>query len=422
MDRRNFMKISTGAAVALWIETVVPRIKTYAGNWEKQPIPEMIYREYGTTGKKVSLLGFGGMRFDTGPIKEGNLDLAAQLVVDAYNLGVNYFDSAPTYYADGRSEEIFGLAFKEIERMNQGKNDPLPYYWTTKSAFWQDGDAKAVRKRLDTSLKRFGKDKIPFYHMWCFRDMEQYKEVMAPGGPYEGALEAKKEGLIDHIVFSSHLKGEDTAKVVNDGAFDGVLVGYNITNFPRQQEALKAIKEKNIGLAVMNPLAGGLIPEHEEYFQRLMGDSKTDITVVQTALAFLMGHSEISVVLSGITTKEHLIENVKSLNFYKLFEDEELAALKKQYLNKIEDICTTCEYCDVCPVDIPVYRIMRAYNELILNGKESFIEHVANLKNGRQKFDLKAEVAKCIRCGACERACTQHLKIIQRFDEITNDF
>lgn len=59
----------------------------------------MIYREYGSTGKKVSVIGFGGMRFGK------DEDYAAEVVRHANKLGINYFDTAP-FYCDDRSENI----------------------------------------------------------------------------------------------------------------------------------------------------------------------------------------------------------------------------------------------------------------------------------------------------------------------------
>lgn len=78
----------------------------------------MIYKEYGKTGKKVSAVGFGGMRFDISKSKEEN----AELLRYANSRGINYFDTAP-YYCKDQSEDIFGIAFK---------NMPNDFYVSTK--------------------------------------------------------------------------------------------------------------------------------------------------------------------------------------------------------------------------------------------------------------------------------------------------
>jgi aryl-alcohol dehydrogenase-like predicted oxidoreductase len=69
----------------------------------------MIYNTYGKTGKKVSAVGFGGMRFDETKSNAEN----AELVRYANSKGINYFDTAPGYCSD-TSEDIFGEAFKDM--------------------------------------------------------------------------------------------------------------------------------------------------------------------------------------------------------------------------------------------------------------------------------------------------------------------
>lgn len=76
----------------------------------------MRYVEYGKTGKMVSVVGYGGLRFDLEKSNQENADL----VKYAYEKGINYFDTAPGY-CDDRSEDIFGLAFRQM--IKEGKTD-----------------------------------------------------------------------------------------------------------------------------------------------------------------------------------------------------------------------------------------------------------------------------------------------------------
>ncbi|MBP7460365.1 MAG: aldo/keto reductase [Candidatus Delongbacteria bacterium] len=414
LNRRDFLKMSSVGGLAFFLEMMKPELISLASKVDPSGFPKMLYREYGQTGKRVSILGFGGMRFDSESVRKGNLEDSARVMVEAYDLGVNYFDTAPTYVG-GKSEEIFGLAFKEIDRKMKDQKSPLPYYYTSKS-----GDLKGaeMRRRLETTLTRLGKSKLHFYHMWCIMDYNHFQEVMKPGGSYEAAVAAKKEGLIEHIVFSSHAGSQDTIKMLNEKVFDGMLIGYNILNFPKQEKAIQAAIDHKMGVVIMNPLAGGLIPQHQDYFNKLVSPDQKGISVVQTALNFIMGQQGITVALAGITNQKQLHENVKALNYLEIFSDQKLASLKKQYLKKIEDICTTCQYCNVCPVDIPVWTVMEFFNEYILKGKDHAIRSLDSYKR-YEKVDIKAEIKKCIRCRACEKACTQHLPILERFDIIT---
>ena len=102
----------------------------------------MIHCTYGTTGIEVSKLGFGGMRF----AEWDNPEKCAELVKAAYDKGITYFDTAPSY-GDGKSEEHFGLAFKEMLKTRAEK----PFYVATKS---QEPTADAIRRDLEESLRR----------------------------------------------------------------------------------------------------------------------------------------------------------------------------------------------------------------------------------------------------------------------------
>ncbi len=415
MDRRDFCKLGAASSVALWLETLLGPLKLVAGEIEKT-VPQMRYRLFGETGKNLSIMSMGGLRY---PYNEGDPEEAVNLIVKSYEMGVNYFDTAPNYVED-TSEKITGLAMKEIDRINAGKENPIPYYWGTKSSLGSDKTSDDVMRRIETSLKRLGKDNIPFYYMWCFKDLEHHKTVIKKGGPYEGALKAKKEGLIDHILFSTHASGKENIAILNDNVYEGMLIGYNFTNFPRQEEAIQLAHQKNIGVLVMNPLAGGLIPRNQQFFEQKLKDSGTGMSLVQTALAFCMGQREIDVTLSGVENQEQLIENIKTLNYLNVFDENRLAELKKQYLEGLEGICTTCQYCNICPLDIPVHKIMRAYNSKILDGLGKFQEWMDWYKD-EQGVDVKAEIAKCVECGICENACTQKLDITGRFKEIAKE-
>lgn len=361
----------------------------------------MIYREYGKTGKKVSVIGFGGMRFGK------DEDYSAEVVRRANALGINYFDTAP-FYCNDRSEYIFGKAFRKM---------PGQYYVSTKSSVSKDATADAVRKRIENSLKRMGIEKINFYHMWCIMDLEMYRKVMAPGGPYEGALKAKEEGLIDHLVFSTHCKGEDIKKIINDKVFEGVLLGYNVINHPFRQEGIDAAVENNIGVVTMNPLGGGLIPQHADYFNFLR--DREDETVSQAALRFNAAQKGITVVLTGMGTLEEVEENVKVTDYPLSVSPEKLAEIREKIMDSMDVLCTTCGYCLKCPKKIKIHNYLEAYNLYLLKDEKEMQKRIETLKQRGTLTDKDASPAECIACGKCEELCTQKLPIINRLKEMS---
>ena len=192
----------------------------------------MLYREYGLTGKKVSLLGFGGMRFG----RIDDRDECIRTMLAAAEGGVNYFDTAPGYF-ETKSESVFGEGFAEFKRRN------LPFYSATKTFSASEG---AIRKEIEAQLKRLDLQTIDFYHIWCVNSLDDWKE-RKKSGVLETFRKLKDEGLIRHICISSHLIKDEIKELLMEGVFEGVLFGYSAYNFRTRQAAFDAIREKKPG-------------------------------------------------------------------------------------------------------------------------------------------------------------------------------
>jgi len=361
----------------------------------------MKYATYGRTGKKVSVVGFGGMRFNHDrPDKEN-----AELVRYACSRGINYFDTAPGY---GRSEDIFGIAFKDM---------PGDYWVSTKAMPTTYETAAAAREAVQKSLGRMGVPKIHFFHVWCLRQMEHHELAMKPGGMYEGLLKCRDDGLIDHIVFSSHQPGHEIKKVIESGVFDGVLLGVNILNFPYRWEGIQAAADSGCGVVSMNPLGGGAIPTHEKELAFL---ARGDETPTEAALRFVVSCPQITIALVGFTTREHVDLACKVADEARPFSDADLDEIRTRLGENMDAVCTGCGYCDDCPQEIPVPSYMQYYNEKVMFGKsdEEMQKNLDFQHNWGLLVGRKAEAGDCIECGRCEEACTQHLDIIDRLKEI----
>ena len=361
----------------------------------------LIYRQYGKTNKNISVLGLGGMRFGN------DEDYAVEVIRKANDLGINYFDTAPFYCSD-RSEDIFGKAFKNMTG---------EFYVSTKSGIFNEPTADDVRRRIEKSLKRLGVNKIDFYHMWCIMDLRQYEKVMEQGGPYEGAVKAKEEGLIDHLVFSTHCSGNDIRKIVEDNSFEGVLLGYNVVNHPYRQEGIKAALENNIGVSVMNPLGGGLIPNSPEYFNFLK--ETEDETVCQSALRFILAEPGVTTALIGASSIKELEENIGVLNYPLVVSEAKRKEIKSNINESMDKLCTTCGYCLKCPKKIKINRYLEAYNMSILKDHKEMEKYLEFLKTQGALKDEEVFAKDCIECGKCEELCTQKIPIIKRLREIS---
>lgn len=354
-------------------------------------------RPYGKTGKEISIIGCGGMRFP----KPEKIDEMAELVVYAYERGINYFDTAPGYCRD-KSEIIMGAAFKQMP--------PGSFYVSTKS---NKADGDALRKDLERSLRRMGLEKIHFFHIWCIVTLEAWRQRQADGA-VAAALQAQKEGLIEHLVVSSHLPGDQLAEMLKEGPFEGVTLGFCAINFPYRQKAVDLAARRNLGVVTMNPLGGGLIPRNAERFDFLRGPG--DPSVTAAALRFNVSHPAVTCALVGFSEKKHVDQAVEAVENFVPYDKARIRKIRKKILSSFNDLCTGCQYCLPCPAGLDIPRLMEAYNWKILqDDPDAIINRLA------WHWNLTPQAAQaCTLCGECEKRCTQHLPIRNRMKYIAS--
>ncbi|MCL2479591.1 MAG: aldo/keto reductase [Treponema sp.] len=359
----------------------------------------MLYREYGKTGIKISLVGFGGMRF--GEIDK--TDKCVGMMVKAAKGGITYFDTAPGYF-DSKSESVFGKGFAELRRLG------LPYYSATKTFKTTESD---IRREIDGQLRRLDIPAIDFYHVWSVKSPEDWQERKRDN-IVSALRKIKEEGLIKHICVSSHLEGTETEDLLGEGVFEGILFGYSAYNYRIREAAFRAIKSKKIGAVVMNPLGGGIIPQHPERFTFLKRGNED---IVSAALSFLWDHQEITCTLVGFKEESHVDMALKAMESYKPRTEKELEAVKNQSSISMDGLCTGCNYCDGCPQGIQIPKFMDAYNQKLLN-KNGSRSSIMDRLRWHWGIDA-AKAGECTACGQCEKACTQHINIIERLKEIS---
>jgi predicted aldo/keto reductase-like oxidoreductase len=365
----------------------------------------MIYRDFGTTGIKISTLGFGCMRFPMVEINgqmEVDQDLADAMVKRAYELGINYFDTA-LFYLKEKGEISLGKAVK-------GFRDKI--YISTKVA--ADGLKKygGYRKALEIELKRLDVDYIDFHHFHGFNN-ERLLQNDADYNVIAEATKAKEEGLIKHLSFSFHGDPESMKKNIDTGLFSSVLCQYNIID-RRNEEAIAYAKEKGVGVVIMGPLCGGKIAHFPATVAKEVGlDAKTS---AEMGLKFVLSNPNVSCALSGMTSVEMVEENVATVSNF-----TELSAEEKTKINglieekkKIADLyCTSCKYCMPCPQGVIIEWIFDIYSGYQVYGaKDWAFEEYRELL--RRHPDGGA--TSCIKCGICETKCPQGIKIMDQLE------
>ncbi|MDL2250788.1 aldo/keto reductase [Lachnospiraceae bacterium OttesenSCG-928-J05] len=366
----------------------------------------MKYTNYPGTDKKVSVVGFGGLRFDLEKSDEEN----AQLILYAYEQGINYFDTAPGY-CDDRSEKIFGIAFRKLYA--SGKKD---FYVSTKSKPKMCPTKESVIEAVKHSLEVLGVPKINFYHVWCIREMSHYELCMEEGGQYEGLLWCQEQGLIDHLCFSSHQPGEEVIKVLDEHKFIGVTMGINLLNFSYRWAGVQYAYDHGYGVVAMNPLSGGTIPAHEKELAFLAEPGET---ATQAALRFNIASPQITISLVGFNNKRDVDEACRIADEGKAFTEADLERIKLKFQDDMKEICTGCGYCRVCPqgINIPGYMLLYNEKQMFHKTEEEMVSMAYGLEYYNYSANTVGRAADCIACGLCERECTQHLPIIERLKE-----
>jgi len=363
----------------------------------------MYYKKFPNTDMTVSAVGMGVMRFPDEDIRENRLEKCAELMLYAHDKGINYFDTAPRY-CEGKSEAICGIAFSQLKRDS--------FYAASKTSYMvldRPVTEQQFFRRLEKTLEDMKLDYLDFYLLWGIVAPEYYRrqrdELM---GFFE---KAKAQGLVKHLGISSHMEGQELFLPLEDGYFEGLQIGYNAYNYRYRIQGVEEAHKRGVGVMVMNPLGGGQIPANPQYFSYLT--KGTDLTVPQAAMRFVISQKEITVALGGFATKEHVDDAVKAAQGLVELPAREYTAPFAQRDDELTGLCTGCNYCVGCPVDIPIPKYMDLYNHKIFGGNIA-------LRSGIHWGIKEMAAGDCIACGACEEKCTQHLPIIERLRELAS--
>ena len=439
MGRRSFLK-KLGAATA-----VASGASLYSCSSEdKQAVSvtsskagqgEMTYRTHPTNGDKVSILGYGCMRWPMIKNAEGkdivDQEKVNELIDYALAHGVNYIDTAPVYL-QGQSETATGIALKRHPRDK--------FFIATKMSNFGTTDFDACVNIYKNSLKNLQVDYIDYYLLHSIgggKGIETFNERFINNGLLDFLLKEREAGRIRNLGWSFHgdVKVFDHVLAM-DVKWDFVQIQLNYVDWRHASrgnvnaEYLQAeLDKKGVPSVIMEPLLGGRLSKMADHLVARLKQRRPEDSVASWAFRFAGHHKGVLSVLSGMTYKEHLVDNIRTYSPLEPLTDEELqfledtAVLYKNY--PIVD-CNDCKYCMPCPYGIDIPGILLHYNKCVNEGNVPKSSQDPNYRSARRAYLVSYERAVekfrradlCTGCGQCNQHCPQRLDIPKEISRI----
>ncbi|MBM6917480.1 aldo/keto reductase [Intestinimonas butyriciproducens] len=331
----------------------------------------------------------------------------AQEMIDyAYSHGINYFDTAYPYH-EGKSELFVGEAMKKYPRES--------FHLASKMPVWLVEKPEDTLKYFEEQLNKCQVEYFDYY--LCHALNHDRLEIIKKNHIFETLQKEKEAGRIKHLGFSFHGTIEMLEEIVNayDWDFAQIQLNYydwDMQNAKRQYEILE---EHGLPVVVMEPVRGGalhtLCPEGIEMLKK----ADPNATPASWALRFAASLPNVLVVLSGMTTMEHMQDNVATVDDFKPLTESE-----RELLFKVADVykqsktvpCTGCRYCMDCPAGVDIPAVFKIYNQYcVTENKAQFLADYEALGDSKQAHH-------CVACRQCCSQCPQSIDIPTRMEDV----
>jgi len=363
MGRRSFITKISSAALGVWASRLWNAPSSLA---KTEHMPALECRTLGRTGLKATAVGMGVMNCSDPTV-----------VLRAFDLGINFYDTAPSYMG-GRNEEMIGKALK-------GKRDRV--YLQTKIP---SGDEKRTRTSVERSLRRLQTDYID---VLVWHGLDSPGEV-SDSRASEFMEKMKKEGKARFTGFSAHSRMASLLReAAKTNSHDVALVSYNFTHSRDLRDAVAQAAKSGIGIVAMKTQAGG-------YKKEKMGN----LSPHQAALKYVLRDTNVTLAVPGVTTIEQIEECAAVMGTTLSQRDMDRLRHYQTFLQG--RICTMCGGCGGgCPFGVPYEKFLRAmmYHDGYRN------EQLAADTLGDRVASKIAEA--CSGCPSCSVVCRRGLDI-----------
>lgn len=369
----------------------------------------MQYRTIPGLEWQSSALGFGAMRLpviDNDPSKV-DIPEATRMIRYAIDRGVNYLDTA-YFYHGGNAELAVGQALGDGYREKIKLATKFP--------------AREVKSRADfdpafeRQLERLRTDKIDFYLLHGLH--RPVWDNLRDMGIIPWLEDKVAGGYLEYLGFSFHDEYDYFTSIVDvydNWTFCQVHFNYMDVDYQAGRRGIEYAAGKGLGVFIMEPLRGGhLAWKLPEPVAGVWASARVRRSPVEWALRWIWSNPEVSLVLSGMSTMEQVVENVaiaeRAGNSRLNSQEMALVERARQAYKGLSPVpCTGCRYCMPCPNGVEIPAIFRIYGEMAMYGDT----RIAKARYNGMFFGIRSEqnAANCLECGQCVEACPQHITI-----------
>lgn len=440
IDRREFLKVlGVGAAASTAALYGCGQKNSPTAAQGEVPTDKMTMRTSSASGDRVSLLGYGCMRWPQQKKSDGSGDEIDQEAVNelvdyAIAHGVNYFDTAPVYLR-GESERATGIALKRHPRDK--------YFIATKMSNFSNWTYENSVALYRQSFVEMQVDYIDYYLLHSLSNVENFRQRFIDNGLLEFLLREREAGRIRNLGWSFHGDKEVYEYVLGmDVKWDFVQIQMNYVDWRhasgRNQNAdylYGELAARNIPVVIMEPLLGGRLSTLNDHLVGRLKEQRPEQTAASWAFRFAGSYPAVLTVLSGMTYMEHLQDNIRTYSPLEPLIDaeyellEETAQLMLQYPTVP---CTDCKYCMPCPYGLDIPAVFAHYNRCVNAGNVPKDRQSENYRRARRAFLVGydrsvpklRQASHCIGCNECAPNCPQKIRIpeqMRRIDEFVED-